>query len=124
MEKLSGKQVLVISHLLSSPSIERACKKAKIGRTTFYEWLKDKNFRVELKRQRDEVVNQALETLKFSLTKAVKQLVELMDSKKEMIRRWASKDVIDYSFKAMELQDFEGRLEKIERIILERRTYK
>lgn len=124
MEKVSGKQVLVISYLLSSPSIERACKKAKIGRTTFYKWLKDKNFRAELKRQRDEVVEQALETLKFSLTKAVEQLVELMDSKKEMIRRWASKDIIEYSFKAMELSDFEERLEKVERIILERRTYK
>jgi hypothetical protein len=40
----------VIPFLLASPSIEEACRQARINKTTVYEWLKDETFRQELKK--------------------------------------------------------------------------
>jgi hypothetical protein len=47
--------------LLAAPSIEEGCKRAQVGKATIYGWLKEETFRDELKRQRDEVIERALE---------------------------------------------------------------
>ena len=123
-QRISNKQLQLISHLLSSPTVEQACKKAKIGRVTYYTWLKDEVFKQELKRQRDEVVKGAIDRLKIAMTKAVNGLIELMDTKRPDLRRWVYKDIIDYTLKSIELEDIEERLDKLEQIISERRNYK
>jgi hypothetical protein len=53
---LTDRQRRVIPFLLASPSIEEACRRARINKTTVYEWLKDETFRGELKNQRDAVI--------------------------------------------------------------------
>ena len=50
---LTDRQRRVIPHLLASPSMEEACRRARINKTTVYEWLRDDTFRQELKRQRN-----------------------------------------------------------------------
>lgn len=122
--KLSNRQVLAISHILNSPSIEEACKKARISRATFYTWLKDENFKAELKRQRDEVIRNALDRLKSAITKAVEELIKLTDAKREEVRRLACNDIITHTLKSIEIEDIEQRLDKVERIVLERISYK
>lgn len=55
--RLTNRQVLI---LLASPSTEAACQRARINKTTVYEWLKEEAFRSqELKRQRDAVIARA-----------------------------------------------------------------
>lgn len=61
---LRDKQLRVIPFLLQAPSVEEGCKRAKVGKVTVYAWLKQEAFREELRRQREEVVRGALETLK------------------------------------------------------------
>ena len=123
-DRLVEKQQMVIAHILSSKSIEEACDKAGISRTAYYSWLKDDAFKQELKRQRDELIEYAMGKLKLSVTKAVDELVGLMNSKREDIRRGACRDIIEYALKAIELEDIGQRLEKVERIILEKKTYR
>jgi len=114
IEKLSDKQLRVIPHLLAAPSIEEGCKQAKVGKATVYEWLKNETFRGEIRRQRQEVVTGALETLKANVGKATETLVGLLDSENEGIKHRAAKDVIDFAVKGMELENLERRIEALE----------
>lgn len=123
-ERLHDKQLITIAHVLSSKSIDEGCKKAEISRTAYYRWLEDDAFKSELKRQRDALIEEALGRLKLSIAKAVEELAKLMDSKREDIKRGACRDIIEYALKAIELEDIESRLEKVERIVLEKKTYK
>jgi len=119
--KLTSKQLLTIPYIFNSSSIEEACRKAKICRGTYYLWLKDENFRDYLKEKRKEIVSEALDKLKTSIEKAVSALIKLTSSKNESISRLASRDIIEYALKAIEFEEFEGRLEKLEQTILTRR---
>lgn len=107
--------------MLNSPSIEVASKRAKVSRTTLYNWLKEDNFKAELKRRRDEVVNEALDRLKFALTKAIEELIKLINSPKPELRRLACKDIVDYALRSIEIENIEERLNKIEKHVYERR---
>lgn len=122
--KLTNRQLLAISHIINSASIEEASCKAKVSRSTLYKWLKDETFKAELKRQRDEVVNDALDRLKGAIAKAVEELIKLTDAQREEVRRLACNDIITHTLKTLEIEDIEQRLEKVERIILEKRTYR
>lgn len=121
-EKLTNRQLLAINQIIASSTLEEARKKAKISKGTLYAWLKDESFKAELKRQRDEVVKEALSRLKKAMTKAVDGLIELMDSHRQDLRRWVFKDIIDYALKGIELENIEERLDKIEKYVYERRT--
>ena len=116
--ELTNRQLLTITHILASPTLEEARKKARVSKGTLYAWLKDEKFKTELNRQRDEIAKEALNRLKCALTKAIGGLIELMDTPKEHLRRWVYKDIIEYSLKNIELQELEERLGKIERILM------
>lgn len=75
---LTDRQRLVITHLLTSRSTEEACRQARINKTTVYEWLKDENFRRELKSQCDVVIERALDTLKTNIAKAAETLIKAL----------------------------------------------
>ena len=79
-EKLSPRQIRVIPYLLVAPSIEEGCKRARISKAAVYEWLKDETFRRELKRQRDAVIERALDTLKANIAKATETLVKHLEA--------------------------------------------
>ena len=84
--RLTKRQQRVIPYQLASPSTEEACRRANINKTTVYKWLRDETFRQELKRQRDAVVERALDSLKANISKATETLVKLLDSDKEAIQ--------------------------------------
>ena len=121
---LTRKQVEAIPHLVGARSFEEGCRKARIGKTTLYQWLKDDAFKSELERHREEVIREALERLKTSVTRAVDGLIALSEDKEKGVRLRAIEKILDLFFKTREQEEIEGRLEKIERIILERRSYK
>jgi hypothetical protein len=47
-----------------------------------------------------------------------------MDTQRPDLRRWVFKDIIDYTLKSIEIEDIEQRLDKLEKIILERKLQK
>jgi len=119
-EELTNKQLLIVSHILTTRTHEEACRKAKISKGTLYALLKGEAFKAELKRQRDEVVCEALDRLKCALSSAVDGLVGLMDSKQPHVRYRACKDIIDFTLRNIEIENIEERLEKIEDVISKR----
>ena len=85
-EELSARQLRVIPYLLGAPSVEEGCKRVRVSKAAVYAWLKEETFRQELKRQRDAVVERALDSLKANISKATETLVKLLDSDKEAIQ--------------------------------------
>jgi hypothetical protein len=100
--------------LLSSPSIEEACRRARINKTTVYEWLKNEDFRKELKSQRDTLIDRALDSLKANITKATETLVKHLDSGRENISIRAAESIIEFAQKALEHEELERGIEALE----------
>ena len=124
-QELTDKQVKAIPHLITSKTLKAGCKKAKISRQTLYDWLKDPAFKVEFRSQRDVIIEEAIEDLKGNLTKATDALIDLLNNTdNDSLKRYVAKDIIDYVMKSRELGEIEERLVKVERIILERKSFK
>ena len=111
---LTARQTRVIPYLLGAPSIEEGCKRAGVSKVTVYDWLKQENFRQELKRQRDELIERALDSLKANVSRATETLVTLLTSKSEPIRARAAEDIIEFAQKAIEHEELEKRVQALE----------
>src|SRR5436190_649781 len=118
-EKLSPRQIRVIPYLLVAPSIEEGCKRARISKAAVYEWLKDEAFRQELKRQRDEIIERALDSLKANIAKAGETLVKYLDSERENISIRAAESIIEFAQKALEHEELEQRIEALEARVIQ-----
>ena len=119
--KLTDRQLKAIPIIVTRPTYTEACKKAKVNRTTFYEWLRIPEFKAELDRQRDEIAAEAFGVLSQGLTKAVENLVGLLDHKDDRLKRLACKDVIEYIIRHKEIEDLDKRLTVIEQRLLEQK---
>lgn len=115
--KLTDQQLKAIPKIVSSPTYSEGCKKARLNRTTFYEWLKIPEFKAELEKQRDEVAAEAFGVLSQSLTKAVETLAGLLDIKDDRLKRLAAKDVIDFIIRHKENEDLDKRLTEVEKLL-------
>jgi hypothetical protein len=118
--KLTGRQLKVIPIIVASATYSEGCKKARLNRTTFYEWLKKPEFKAELNRQRDEIAAEAFGVLSQGLTKAVETLVSLLDNKDNRLKRLAAKDIVDFVLRHKENAELDCRLTELERILAEK----
>jgi hypothetical protein len=113
-KELSARRLRVIPYLLGAPSVEEGCKRARVSKAAVYEWLKEETFRQELKRQRDAVIERALDSLKANISKATETLVTLLDSDKEAIQARAAEDIIEFTQKAIANEELEKRIAALE----------
>jgi hypothetical protein len=111
---ISVRQARAIPIILQARSIEAGCAQARISKTLFYQWLKGADFVEEYKRQRDVLVNEAMESIKASLNKAVSTLTGLLDTDNESLRRMVSNDILNHFSKFREMEDIENRLARLE----------
>jgi hypothetical protein len=119
---LTPKQIEAIPHLIGAKSIEAGCRRAKIAKATLYRWLKSDAFKSEMEKARESVIREALGRLKNAITVAVDGLVELARDKNKNVKIRACEKIIDLFLRVKEVEEIEGRLEKIESIIIERRA--
>ena len=112
--KLTTKQLKAIPILLAAGSYEDGCKKARIARSTFYDWLQDDTFAAEFDKQRSEMVEAAFGMIAQNIEKAIRTLVGLLDSKDERVKRLTANDIVNHFLKRRELVDLEERIERIE----------
>lgn len=111
---ISVKQARAIPHILEAKSIEAGCAAAGISKTLFYQWLKVPEFEKEYKRQRNILIDEAMESLKASATKAVDSLTSLLDTDSESLKRSVANDILGHILKIREMQDIEERLARLE----------
>lgn len=114
MKGLTDRQRRVIAYLLASASTEEACRRARINKSTVYEWLKDEPFRQELKCQRDAIIARALDSLGANIAKATETLLKHLDSKHENISVRAAERIIEFAQKALEHEELERRIKVLE----------
>ena len=108
------KQERAIAAVLEGRTIEAAMKKARLARSTFYEWLKEDRFREELNARRKYLFQAALEDLKALLGDSVHELQRLILYQDPKIRLSAVRTSIDAALRANEQLDFLDRLENLE----------
>ncbi len=119
--ELTDRQLKFLPVLLASPTYAQACRKGKISRDTLYEWLRQPEFRDELKKRRDELVKQSFALLSQSVGKAVETLVGLLDEPDGRLKRLAANDILDQHLKFKELDDLTQRVETVEERLQSRR---
>ena len=112
--KLSKRQLSTLPHILSSPTYEEAARRANISSKQIYEWLKDPVFKSELEKQRNRIVQNAIDILRMNTIKAAEVLAELLSSSNETVKRRAVNDILNQVGKYIELQELESRIAILE----------
>ena len=124
-KELNQKQLRVIPFMVAAKDIESGCRSAGISTTCYYDWLRNcPAFAEEIDRQRDQLITDAMTKLRHGIGKAVDKLITLVDSESEEIARKAATTIVEMSLKMRESEEIESRIESIERIVLERRSYR
>ncbi len=114
---LSVRQLKALPYFISPSSEVGACKAANISKQTYYSWLKEENFREELKKRRKETTEEGIEQLKASFNKAVSSLTNLLETENVLLRRNVANDIIQYFLKNKEYEVLETKIEKLEQKI-------
>ena len=121
MNELSHKQQQTITAILCSCNYTKSIEKAGISRKTFYEWLKQPEFKGELDNQREEIASEAFGVLSQGLTKAVETLIGLLYNNDDRLKRLVAKDIIDFIIRHKENEDLDKRLKEIEKRLAEKK---
>ena len=59
-QMLSTKQKQLIPLIIKYGNIDKACKAVNVDRTTYYKWLKNEEFSIELKSQQESLYNSSI----------------------------------------------------------------
>jgi len=121
---LNNRQLKAIPILISCDTVEEAAQLIGIARTTIYSWLEKEEFKQAVTSARRKLLDKAMNKLLNVSMKAVRTLENLLDADSESVRRAAANDVLGHLLKYRELTEIEERLESVEKIVLERRTYR
>lgn len=111
----TARQQKLLIELVKNPDIQAAAREAGVGRSTAYRWLEDSAFAAELTRLRDQAMKEALDSVKALTTRAAMELVGLLDTQDERLRRMLCNDILGHAIKVRELEDVERRLARLER---------
>jgi len=119
-EKLTRRQLHALPFLISSPSIESAAKQSGVSAKQIFDWLNQPVFRQELENRKNEAVDQAVDRLKATASKACDTLIALLDhAESESVRHRVAIDLLNMTLKYMEFKDVEHRIRKLEDTITE-----
>ena len=114
-ERLTRRQMHVLPFLISNPTVEMAAKQAEVSPKQIFDWLNQPAFRQELENRKNEAVNQAVDRLKATASKACDTLIGLLDNaQSESIRHRVAVDMLNMTLKYMEFKDIEQRIRKLE----------
>jgi hypothetical protein len=86
----------------------------KIGKSTFYGWLKETAFAEAYQQARREIIRQAYAVLERNLSESADTLAGLLKSKDERMKRLAAVNIIELYSKHAEAEDIEQRLKVLE----------
>jgi hypothetical protein len=114
--KLTPIQERAIVALLSHANTRTAAKAIGVDDATLWRWLQDKDFHAAYMTARRETVKHAIARLQQISSEAVNTLREVMKDKtaKGSERVSAAKAIIEYSMKAVEIEDLEQRVCELE----------
>ncbi len=118
MTELSGRQQKAIAEVLAGPTIAEALRRAKVARTQWYSWLNYPTFKAYYEARRKQLSDEAFESVRTALTRAVNVLVNLLDDQTntdDRLRRQAAIDLIKIHLDQNEMADLVERVELLEK---------
>jgi hypothetical protein len=121
---LNSRQLKAIPILIGCDTVEGAAKEAGISKNTIYIWMQQEEFNKAVAEARKKLFDKAMHKLMNVSMKAVITLEKLLNAESEAVRRAAANDILGHILKYREITEFEDRLETVEKIVLERRTYR
>lgn len=114
-ERLTRRQLHVLPFLISNPSVEYTAKQSGVSAKQIFDWLNQPAFRQELENKKNEALNQAVDRLKATASKACETLIRLLDhAESESVRHRVAVDMLNMTLKFMEFKDVEQRIRKLE----------
>jgi len=118
---MTAKHEKLLAALLCSPTIEGAAKIAGISEATALRYMKEAEFSGAYRDARREVVSHALTGLQAACSEAVKTLREVATdiTAPASSRVSAAKSILDFSVKAVEIDDLAARVEMLEQLLKE-----
>ena len=111
---LSENQFIAIELLMASQPVAKAAATAGVSRVTIYRWLKNDDFKAELDKRKNALIERSSRKLAGALDQAVDVLIALLKSKNQNVRRLAAGNLIEYSMKLSGLTDLEKRIRALE----------
>lgn len=122
MAELNIRQDRFLKALLECASVDESCNKAGINRTTGYKYLKDPVFMAEYRSLRREAMQQTTARLQKVSEEAVAVLTEIMNDREAPAasRVTSAKNVLDVAYRSIELDDIQGQLEELQRVVGDR----
>ena len=93
---LTHRQYRAIECLASSPTIAYAAKRAGVGRTTLYRWLKDPVFKAAWERQHAETLVHTRQRIKELLIESIQSIETQLRSPDPDVRMRAGRLVMEY----------------------------
>jgi transposase len=123
MGDLTGKQDKMIASLLEHRTIGEAASAIGVAASTIYRWLQEPDFQEAYQKARHQVVQQAISYLQHTCSEAVEALREVIMCKDTppSSRVMAARTILDFSLKGIELDDLVSRIEKLERIVADKK---
>jgi len=114
-EKQTRKREQAIVALLETNTITAAAQLTGIAEKSLRNWLKEPGFAGEYRDARRALVTQASDRLAKSCREAVDTLNDIMrHSVSDAPRVTAARAILDYAYKAVEIDDLTARLERLE----------
>src|SRR5215207_8858521 len=117
MAELTPRQHHAISALLTAPTVKEAADQAGCGERTLRGWLKEPTFAQAYREARREAVSQAVAQLQQYAGAAARELGQLVSGfggVKPEIRLSAARTILEMAIKAVELDDIQERLSRLE----------
>ncbi len=114
-----------ISALVANPNITEAAQTCGITRKTLHKWMKEPEFAFELAEAQKAVTKRVMRSVVSRAEKAVNVLDEIMTDIETAppARVSAARAVLEFTMKAIELEDVLARIEELEAAIGERGRY-
>lgn len=112
---LTRRQLHVLPFLMINPTVESVSKQSGVSAKQIFDWLNQATFLQELERRKNEAVDQAVDRLKLTASKACDTLINLLDNaQSDSIKHRVAIDMLNMTLKFMEFKDVEQRLRKLE----------
>ncbi|MGB4096159.1 MAG: hypothetical protein WBJ85_00435 [Acetomicrobium sp.] len=117
---LTRKTEQPIAALLTTDTVEQAASVAGIAESTLYRWLREPVFLEQYRKARKAAVDQAISTLQERANKAAKALIDIAEDQEmpPSTRVAAAREILQTSIRGIERDDFESRLEQLEKMIM------
>jgi len=114
------KQEKAIAALLTTDSVSQAANVAGVGERTLYRWLQEPVFLEQYRKAHKTALDQAISTLQERSNAAARALVDIVEDQEmpPSTRVAAAREILQTSIKGVERDDFESRLEELERMVI------